>query len=206
MTTGKWTWINGKTVTIDKWQKDQPQDGNFYALMARESSNGVNGSFSSLKANINRGWICQEQTGIYIGLYPPVPAINPISLLPFPSHTPNHPPSPLFLFSIKLCDKPTNTLLLPVLPRDTAQRHWPHSNALVLSTGRRSESDERLRIETSASESLYGGQFTLSTQLIKPDDLVIHSPTQHYSFFTSGRRPFTSGRRAQGPYYFLQLR
>ena len=32
---------------------------------------------------------------------------------------------------------------------------------------RRSESDEGLMLKTSASESLYGGQFTLSTQLIE---------------------------------------
>ena len=34
-------------------------------------------------------------------------------------------------------------------------------------------SDEGLTLETSAFESLYGGQFTLSTQLIKPNHLVI---------------------------------
>ena len=44
-------------------------------------------------------------------------------------------------------------------------------------------SDERLTLETSAFESLYGGQFTLSTQLIKPNYLVILPPTQHHSFF-----------------------
>ena len=33
-------------------------------------------------------------------------------------------------------------------------------------------SDEGLTLETSASESLYGGQFTLSTQLIKPNYLT----------------------------------
>ena len=42
---------------------------------------------------------------------------------------------------------------------------------------RRSESDwirsdEGLTLETSASESLYGGQYTLSTQLIKPNYLL----------------------------------
>ena len=37
--------------------------------------------------------------------------------------------------------------------------------------------------KTSASESLYGGQFTLSTQLIKPNYLAILPPTQHHSFF-----------------------
>ena len=43
-------------------------------------------------------------------------------------------------------------------------------------------SDEGLTLETSASESLYGGQFTLSTQLIKPNYLAILPPTQHHSF------------------------
>ena len=33
-------------------------------------------------------------------------------------------------------------------------------------------SDEGLTLETSAPESLYGGQFTLSTQLIKPNYLA----------------------------------
>ena len=33
-------------------------------------------------------------------------------------------------------------------------------------------SDEGLTLETSAFESLYGGQFTLSTQLIKPNHLI----------------------------------
>ena len=44
-------------------------------------------------------------------------------------------------------------------------------------------SDEGLTFETSASESLYGGLFTLSTQSIKPNYLVILPPTQHHSFF-----------------------
>ena len=44
-------------------------------------------------------------------------------------------------------------------------------------------SDEGLTLKTSASESLYDGQFTLSTQFIKPNYLVILPPTQHHSFF-----------------------
>ena len=44
------------------------------------------------------------------------------------------------------------------------------SEADVLSVGSSSERiDEGLKLETSASESFYGGQFTLSTQLIKPN-------------------------------------
>ena len=40
-----------------------------------------------------------------------------------------------------------------------------------------------LALRSDASKSLYGGQFTLSTQLIKPNYLVILPPTQHHSFF-----------------------
>ena len=47
----------------------------------------------------------------------------------------------------------------------------------------RLRSDEGLTLETSAFESLYGGQFTLSIQLIKPSYFVTLPPTQHHSFF-----------------------
>ena len=60
---------------------------------------------------------------------------------------------------------------------------------------RRSESirsDEGLTLETSASESLYGGQFTLSTQLIKPNYLVMLPPTQHNSFFRNSTRQLSN--------------
>ena len=36
-------------------------------------------------------------------------------------------------------------------------------------------SDKELQLETSALGTLYGGQFTLSTQLIKPNNLEISS-------------------------------
>ena len=45
------------------------------------------------------------------------------------------------------------------------------------------EPDDGPTLKTSAFESLYGGQFTLPTQLIKPNYLVILPPTQHHSFF-----------------------
>ena len=52
-------------------------------------------------------------------------------------------------------------------------------------------SDEGLSLETSALENLYSGQFTLSTQLITPNYLVVPSLTQHHSFFRNSS-PFTS--------------
>ena len=64
---------------------------------------------------------------------------------------------------------------------------WLHLSVYRLHTIHNSSirSDEGLTLETSAFESLYGGQFTLSTQLIKPNYLVILPPTQHHSFFGS---------------------
>ena len=55
--------------------------------------------------------------------------------------------------------------------------------ALALRRSPSIHSDEGLALETSASESLYGGQFNLSTQLIKPNYLVTLPPRQHHSFF-----------------------
>ena len=52
-------------------------------------------------------------------------------------------------------------------------------------------SDEGLSLETSALENLYSGQFTLLTQLITPNYLVVPSLTQHHSFFRNSS-PFSS--------------
>ena len=35
-TTGNWTWINGKPLTIDKWIDYNPEDSDFYALIHKE--------------------------------------------------------------------------------------------------------------------------------------------------------------------------
>ena len=66
----------------------------------------------------------------------------------------------------------------------TVSIRWSkHDNLLFLCQKIRIRPDEGLTLEMSAFESLYGGQFTLSTQLIKPNYLVILPPTQHHSFF-----------------------
>ena len=79
LTTGNWTWINGKRLTIDKWRKYKPQENDFCALIAREFPPGSYGSFNSIKSNAQeRGWVCEEETGMnnllgyeYIIIYPP---------------------------------------------------------------------------------------------------------------------------------------
>ena len=59
-------------------------------------------------------------------------------------------------------------------------------------------SDEGLMLETSASESRYGGQFTLSTQLIKPNYLarnfILHLKENDFRVRVSG-----SGQETKSP-------
>ena len=63
-TTGNWTWINGRPLTMDKWQKNKPAKNDFFALIAREFPPGSYGSFNSINGNAQRGWICEEETGV----------------------------------------------------------------------------------------------------------------------------------------------
>ncbi|KAJ7371260.1 hypothetical protein OS493_027376, partial [Desmophyllum pertusum] len=60
--TGNWTWINGKPLTINKWQKGKPTDRDFYTLIANEWPRGHKGSFNSIQGHVHREWICEEET------------------------------------------------------------------------------------------------------------------------------------------------
>ena len=66
LTTQKWTWINGKSVAIDKWYKggNDPDPTDSYGMIHKEYPKGFKGSFSTLKGYLRRGWICEEETGI----------------------------------------------------------------------------------------------------------------------------------------------
>ena len=63
-TTGKWTWINGRPLTFDKWQPGNPGNGDLYVLIEKEYPFGSFGSFNGINEHLYRGWICEEQTGI----------------------------------------------------------------------------------------------------------------------------------------------
>ena len=54
LTTGNWNWINGR-----------PKQCDLYVLIAKEHPTGSFGSFNGINRNPHRGWICEEQTGIY---------------------------------------------------------------------------------------------------------------------------------------------
>ena len=65
-TTKKWTWINGKSVTIDKWHKgvNNPDPDDSYGMIHKEFPKGFKGSLSTTRGYLQRGWICEEETGI----------------------------------------------------------------------------------------------------------------------------------------------
>ena len=64
--TQQWTWINGKSLTIDKWYKgvNNPDPGDSYGIIHQEYPEGFKGSLSTITGNLQRGWICEEETGI----------------------------------------------------------------------------------------------------------------------------------------------
>ena len=66
LTTQRWTWINSKSVNIDKWYKgaNNPEPDDSYGMIHKEYPKGFKGSFSTVRGDIQRGWICEEETGI----------------------------------------------------------------------------------------------------------------------------------------------
>ena len=66
-TTWRWAWINGKSVTIDKWSNAgiNPDPADSYGLIHKEYPKGVKGAFSTFRNDrVRRGWICEEETGV----------------------------------------------------------------------------------------------------------------------------------------------
>nr|XP_058940228.1 uncharacterized protein LOC131768521 isoform X2 [Pocillopora verrucosa] len=62
MTTKNWTWINGKPLTIDKWEGSNPDPADHYGIIHEELPSGIKGSFSTVKENVQRGWICEKES------------------------------------------------------------------------------------------------------------------------------------------------
>ena len=65
-TVNNWTWVNGKPLTITKWQDSEPSGNSVYALIAKEYPRGSYGKFNSIRGDIKRAWICEEETGVII--------------------------------------------------------------------------------------------------------------------------------------------
>ncbi|XP_066017256.1 uncharacterized protein [Pocillopora verrucosa] len=62
ITTRNWTWVNGKSLTIDKWAKSNPDPNDFYGMIHKEFPTGIKGSFSTLRGTVQRGWICEKES------------------------------------------------------------------------------------------------------------------------------------------------
>ena len=60
---GNWTWINGKPLTLSKWQKNEPLPKDLYGLIHTNYPLGSYGTFSSNTGVIRRGYICEQETG-----------------------------------------------------------------------------------------------------------------------------------------------
>ncbi|RMX50678.1 hypothetical protein pdam_00024039, partial [Pocillopora damicornis] len=62
ITTRNWSWVNGKPLTIDKWEKSNPDPNDFYGLIHEEFPPGFKGSFSTINGYVQRGWICEKES------------------------------------------------------------------------------------------------------------------------------------------------
>ena len=65
-TVSNWTWVNGKPLTITKWRDSDTSGNNYYAVIAKGSPKGSYGKFDSIRDDIGRAWICEEETGVII--------------------------------------------------------------------------------------------------------------------------------------------
>lgn len=58
-----WQWVNGKPLTINKWQDGQPDGDGYFAVMSKDYPVGSQGLFNDL-ANFNlRAYICEFPKG-----------------------------------------------------------------------------------------------------------------------------------------------
>ena len=61
-TSGNWTWVSEKPLTIDCWQPWQPRDGAPYAVIARNYPPGTRGLFNDVRGDIFAGFICEQSS------------------------------------------------------------------------------------------------------------------------------------------------
>ena len=60
---GNWTWVNGKPLTLNKWQEREPGSDDLYGLIHKNFPKGSYGTFSGNKGGIIRDYICEQETG-----------------------------------------------------------------------------------------------------------------------------------------------
>ena len=53
-----------QTSKNDKWEGSNPDPADHYGIIHEELPSGIKGSFSTVKENVQRGWICEKESGI----------------------------------------------------------------------------------------------------------------------------------------------
>ena len=63
---GNWTWVNGRPLTICKWEQGEPRGEHDAAFMYKRSSNGEQGVFggvNGISIGYGHGYICEISEG-----------------------------------------------------------------------------------------------------------------------------------------------
>ena len=62
---GNWTWVNGRPLTICKWEQGEPRGEHDAAFMYKRSSNGEQGVFGGVGISIqfHHAYICEISEG-----------------------------------------------------------------------------------------------------------------------------------------------
>lgn len=60
--------MNGKPLSINRWQPWQPRDGAPYVVMAKNYPPGTRGLFNDIRGDIFAGFICEIPSGVCVAL------------------------------------------------------------------------------------------------------------------------------------------
>ena len=55
----KWQWVSGHPLTIDKWQRDRPNNDGTVGVMAKDYPPGSKGLFDDLRTYHHDAFICE---------------------------------------------------------------------------------------------------------------------------------------------------
>ena len=65
----KWQWANGHPLTIDKWQRDRPNNDGTFGAMAKDFPPGSKGLFDDVRSDLLYAFICELTFGNKIWVY-----------------------------------------------------------------------------------------------------------------------------------------
>ena len=63
---GNWKWVNGKQLTIQKWQSGEPSGDGNVAVMSKDFPSGTQGLFNDLNPSSRKAYICENPTGEWL--------------------------------------------------------------------------------------------------------------------------------------------